>query len=65
MTTKKVIINNGYQPVNEGYQPRPLNDGYQPRAADQPSGTSGVRGGYQPSSAGDNPANKPLPPSDD
>ncbi|WP_145586293.1 hypothetical protein [Yersinia rochesterensis] len=56
---KELNINTG----NQGYQP--IDKGYQPIAADSESDTTGVRGGYQPSSAGENPANKPLPPSED
>jgi hypothetical protein len=53
----KEQINEGYQPLQKGYQPKPT----MPADANQPK----PQGGYTPTGAGDNPANRPAPPKSD
>jgi len=51
--------------ANDGWTavPKPLREGYQPQ--DKSPGTSDVKGGYQPTSKGDNPGNTPTPPGEE
>lgn len=60
MSEDKKLIINGYQPEisKKGYQPEKLQGVHVP--AGEP-----VQGGYQPTSEGDNPSNKPSPPPGD
>lgn len=50
-------------PVNDGYSPSEKK-GYQPQPA-RPSGDPKPQSGYVPTSEGDNPSNKPKPPTGD
>lgn len=55
--SKKTSYDYGYQPnknEEKGYQPQHV-----------PTGDPLPQGGYQPTSTGDNPANKPTPPGDE
>lgn len=55
---KKIII--------KGYQPEATNRGYQPSTPISiPPGDPKPQGGYQPTSSGDSPSNRPTPPGDE
>lgn len=57
MTDKRELVNNGYIPTRDGYQPS------QPREI--PTGDPAPQGGYIPTSEGGNPTNVPTPPGDE
>lgn len=54
------------QLINDGYTPEKIEKGYQPaKPTTPPTGDPQPKGGYVPTSAGDNPTNTPNPPGDE